>query len=238
MTARMKRKAGVALLVLSVVLSVVLAGMMVWANTEAVYYGFPHMTNNHLTALHCPHFMVWDEVATVSAKIKNTTDHPATVGVKSWVSVPLAWELETTYHKLQPGERWIWVRQVGPENRELRHFVFVSVYVFGGYPMPERQSMCGIYVLPLKGMRGEVVMWVAIVLVLALLVGGLALWRRGEGAARSGIVATRIIHFFAVMVPLTLGVALWMNWTLGVVVLVVDVLMVVIVGLSFVMHME
>jgi len=238
MAVHMKRKVGVMLLALSVVLSVALAGMMVWANIEAIYYGFPHITNNHLTTLHCPHFMAWDETTWISARVSNTTDHLATVGVKSWVSVPLAWELKTEYRKLKPGEQWVWMRRIGPENRELRHFIFASVYVFGGYPMPERQSMCGVYVLPLRGVRGEAAMWGAIVLILVVLFVGLVLWRRAGGEAHSGVVASRVMHFFAVMVPVTLAVALWMNWTLGIVVLVIDVLMVIIVGLSFVMYME
>ncbi len=235
MSAQTMRRVGIVLFVAGILLGLTVAGLSVWANTETAFFGFPHLTNNHL-ALRCPHFMAWDEVAEVRARVVNTNDHPATLGVKSWVSVPLAWDLQTEHRRLEPNEVWAWSRTIGPENRELRHFIFVSVYTFGGYPMPERQSMCGVYVLPVRGVRGEVLMWVAIVAALLALTLGWWLWRRGRREQGIPPVVGWTMNFFLIVVPLTLASALWLTWMLGLALLVVSVMMAVIVGLTLVMH--
>ncbi len=237
MSAQTMRRLGMGMFLVGIALALVIAGLSTWANTEAVYYGFPHMTMNRLTTLSCPHFIAWDEETEVRARLTNTNPYPATLGVKSWVSVPLAWEVHTEHRKLQPGETWHWSRPIGSEeNRVLRHFVFVTVYTFGGYPMPQRQSMCGIYVLPVRGVRGDTVMWLALALAMLLLVGGWWLWRRGQGEAVTSTVLKWTVHFFLVLTPLTVATALWVSWALAIVLLVVNVLLIVIVGLSSLMH--
>ena len=238
MTAPTMRRVGMALFVVGIVLGLAVAGLSVWANTEAAFFGFPHFTINHLTRLDCPHFIAQDEYADVRTQLVNTNAHPATVGVKSWVSVPLAWELKTEHRRLEPGEAWLWSRTIGPENRELRHFVFVSVYTFGGYPMLERQGICGVYVLPIKGVRGEMIMWVAIGISLLTLISGWWLWRHGEQERKTAPAAGWTMNFFLIVVPLTLAAVLWLTWMLGVVLLVISVLMLVIVGLTLMMHMN
>lgn len=237
MSERTMRGLGVGLFLAGMLVALLVAGLSTWANTEAVYYGFPHMTMNRLTTLSCPHFIGWDEESEVRARVTNTNPYPATVGIKSWVSVPLAWEIHTEHRKLQPGETWHWARPIGSEeNRVLRHFVFVTVYTFGGYPMPQRQSTCGIYVLPLRGVRGEAVMWGVLALAALLLVSGWWLWRRGKGEEVTSTMLKWTVHFFLILVPLTVVTALWVTWTLAIVLLVVNFLMLVIVGLSALMH--
>lgn len=230
------QRAGAVLFVFGALLGAVVAGLSVWANTETAFYGFPHFTINHLPSLKCPHFMAMDETAEVRATIVNTNDYPSTMGVRSWVSVPLAWELKTEHKRLNPGEVWRWKRTIGPENRELRHFIFASVYTFGGYPIPEKQGMCGVYVLPIKGVRGETVMWVAIAMSLLALAVGWWLWRRGLANQRVTPVVYWTLNFFLVLIPLTLAAALWMTWMLGLALVVIDVLMAAIVALTIGMH--
>ncbi len=237
MSAQVKRRLGLGMFAGGVLLALLIAGLSTWANTEAVYYGFPHMTMNRLTTLSCPHFIAWDEESEVQVRLTNTNSYPATVGIKSWVSVPLAWEIHTDHRKLQPGETWLWVRPIGSEeNRVLRHFVFVTAYAFGGYPMPQRQSTCGIYVLPLRGVRGDTVMWLALALTVVLLFGGWWLWRRSGGEEATPTLPRWTVHFFLVLAPLTVATALWLTWALAIALLVVSVLAIVIVGLSSLMH--
>ncbi len=69
-----------------------------------------------------------------------------------------------------------------------------------------------------------------------LLVGGWWLWRRGRGEETTSTVLMWTVHFFLVLVPLTVVTALWVSWALAIVLLVVNVLLIVIVGLSSLMH--
>ncbi len=219
-----------------VLLGLLLTGMILWAYAETAYYGFPHMADAHLTSLRCPHFMTQDEHATIQATITNTTGHPATFGVISWVSVPLAWERQTEHKHLAAGETWHWSREIGPENRDLRHFIMASVYTFGGYPIPQRQGWCGVFVLPLRGLRGEIVLWLGAVLTLALLFAGGWQLRRVWQERRVSAAGRWAAGFFLFVTPLNLVLA-WLGlWMLGVGALVAEALLLLIVGLSWLMH--
>jgi len=235
MSAETKRRVGLALFVVGILLGLGVAGLSVWANVEAAFFGFPHFTRNHLV-LQCPHFLAWDETAEVRTRLVNTNPYPATLGVKSWVSVPLAWEVQTEHRRLEPGEVWEWSRAIGPENRELRHFVFVSVYTFGGYPIPERQSICGVFVLPVKGVRGETLMWAMVIVSMLALMLGWWLWRRSQRGQRIVPMVGWTMNFFLVVAPLTVMATLWITWMLGVALLLVATLMLIIVGLTWLMH--
>jgi len=235
MSAQTKQRVGLVLFMAGILLGLGVAGLSVWANVEAAFFGFPHFTRNHLS-LQCPHFLAWDETSAVRVRLVNTNAQPATLGVKSWVSVPLAWEVKTEHRRLEPGEAWEWSRPIGPENRELRHFVFVSVYTFGGYPIPERQSICGVFVLPIKGVRGETLMWIMVTAGILMLVAGWWLWRRGLSEQKTTPMVEWTMNFFLVVVPSTVIATLWVTWMLGVALLLAATLMLVIVGLTWLMH--
>jgi len=235
MSVKVRQRVGVVLFVTGILLGLGVTGLSVWAHVEMLFFGFPRFTNNAL-ALDCPRFLAWDETAEVRTRLVNTNAHPATMGVKSWVSVPLAWKMQAEHRRLEPGEVWEWSRAIGPENRELRHFVFVSVYTFGGYPIQEKQNMCGVYVLPVKGIRGDTVMWIVVIVAFLALVSGWWLWRSSYRGRRPSPMAKVAVNFFLVMVPLTVIVTLWVAWVPGVMLLLVATLMLVIVGLTWLMH--
>jgi hypothetical protein len=41
-------------------------------------------------------------------------------------------------------------RTIGPENIDLGMFIFVSTLVYSTYPLPDRQTTCGVLVLPVS----------------------------------------------------------------------------------------
>ncbi|NPA92169.1 MAG: hypothetical protein GXO56_00635 [Chloroflexi bacterium] len=220
MSARAWRWLGGGLLAAGTALALVWSALLVWANGEAAYYGFPHVARQHL-ALHCPYFVAQDETTTISATITNTNPHPTTFGIQSWLSLPLGLDTLTEHRRLAPGEAWHWSREIGPENRDLRYFVFASVYVFGGYPIPQRQSTCGAFVVPVQGISGNTIWWGGTALALILAVIGFGFWWWGQRNVHIPTNTRLAAKFFFVLTPLSLAVAMWGPWMLGVAVLVV-----------------
>ncbi len=220
MSPRAWRWLGGGLLAFGMSIALVWSALLIWANGEAAYYGFPLMARQNLD-LHCPYFLAADETAQISTTITNTNPYPATIGIQSWLSIPLGLDTRTEHRRLAPGETWAWSRTIGPENRDLRYFVFASVYVFGGYPMPQRQSLCGAFVIPVRGISGQTVWWLGVFLALLLASIGFGIW---TWAQRTAHIPTNIrlgIRFFFLLTPLSLAVAMWAPWMLGVAVLIV-----------------
>ncbi len=216
-----RHRIGKALLVLGALIGIGLASLALWAEIEASQYGFVRYTRDRLSSLRCPVFIGPTETLPVRVTVVNRkADYRAQFTVRITKSSPVLFETQTTSLRLDPGERQTLEWTIGPANVDLGHFIFVDVYQFGGYPNLPRQSQCGVYVLPVP-LPGNLFLWGSLVLTLALLWGGWALWRRG---APDGGTDTRSLTALAVLVPLSMGVAYWGHWLLAAPLVLLDVL--------------
>ena len=132
-----------------ILLGLLLSILAVWADYESTSYGFPRRAQAPLRGLTCPVFMGRNERATVSLKISNPTDRNLSPGVRTEISTAGEPVSEVEAIPLAPGEQRILQRTVGPGNVDLGMFIFVDALVYSVYPMPDRETTCGILVLPI-----------------------------------------------------------------------------------------
>jgi hypothetical protein len=122
-----------------------------WADLEANFYGFSRQTSIPVPGLTCPVMLTAKENGIVSIKVTNTAGHSLTPNVKTEISTPLTYQESIDVIKILPGESAALKKEVGPENIDLGHFIFVDVLVYSAYPMPKEESMCGVFILPFNG---------------------------------------------------------------------------------------
>jgi len=213
----------VLLVLTGILIGLLLALLAVWADYESTAYGFLKRANKPFRGLSCPVFVGRDESATVSIKVSNITDQTISPSVRSELSTPLTTDRKLEYIKLQPGEQKVLQRTVGPENIDLGQFIFAYAYVYSAYPMPDEQSTCGIFVLPVSG-GGSIILMLGTTLSILLMAAGLFFLQKNEMIARR----SRSLLFMAVVTVLAmlLGFIGW--WIQAIILLVILILMLVI----------
>jgi hypothetical protein len=132
-----------------ILLGLLLSLLAVWADYESTSYGFPRRAQAPFRGLTCPVFLGRNESAKVSLKISNPTDRNLSPGVRTEISTAGEPISEVEAISLAPGEQRTLQRTVGPENVDLGMFIFVDALVYSVYPMPDRETTCGILVLPI-----------------------------------------------------------------------------------------
>jgi len=131
-----------------ILLGLLLALLAVWADYESTAYGFLRRAQASFGGLSCPIFMGRNESSVVSIKVSNPTDRTISPSVRTEISTPVEFEAKLEHFQLAPGEQMTVQRTVGPENIDLGMFIFVSTLVYSTFPLPDRQTTCGILVLP------------------------------------------------------------------------------------------
>lgn len=217
---------GLLLFSVGIVLALLLTGLMVWADVEAVSYGFPRLGNEPMTGLACPPLMNPMEAAAFSVTLRNTTEQALRPRVEVFRSEPSLgrWNENTVPFALEPGERETNSWSVGPENVVLGSFVLVKAYTFASYPQPDVENTCGIYVINIFGLGGNTLYWLWLVVSLGLLAVGLWLadirGAEAEPVAAKG-VARKVLAVLAVL-ALIVGSAGW--WPVGIIILIVNLI--------------
>lgn len=123
--------------------------LAVWADYESTSYGFLRRAQAPFRGLTCPVFVGKNESSVVSLKVSNPTDRTLSPGV--WTQISTASELDSKIEHIQlaPGEQVTLHRSVGPQNVDLGMFIFVDTLVYAVHPLPDRETTCGILVLPI-----------------------------------------------------------------------------------------
>ena len=206
-----------------------------WADMEAASYGFSRLADSGLGGFSCPAWMTREEMSRIALNISNTTDGPIRPAVRTMISTPLVYSESVEYVQLAPGESKKLEWKVGPENIDLKHFILAKAIVYAAYPLPSRETTCGIYILDLPG-RGSVILPVLIVLSLLGLSLGLYGIRKWGHPKKWLVKNNRSLIFLAVLVGLGLVVSLMSGWLLGVIVLVLVLLVITIQAGSYSMN--
>lgn len=131
-----------------ILMGLLLALLAVWADYESTAYGFLRRAQAPFGGLSCPIFMGRNESSSVSIKVSNPTDRTISPSVRTEISTPIEFDSELEHVQLSPGEQMTLQRIIGPENIDLGMFIFVSTLVYSTFPLPDRQTTCGILVLP------------------------------------------------------------------------------------------
>jgi hypothetical protein len=227
---RIARFVGLLLFSVGTLLGIGLAGVAIWADFEAVFYGFMKMGNKPISSLQCPVIMTRSETGKISATFKNPLDKPIQLMLRTDISGPTL-SMERTRLALEPGEKKQAEWTVTRDNIDLGFFVFAQVSSYPVYPFPFRQTTCGIFVMDMFGLSGKQITTGALVgSVLGLLIG-LGLWQAGNRPLSGRrMEATYAMQFLAVIVLGAMFVAFRGWWLVGILLLTVALLMLVSIG--------
>lgn len=197
-----------------ILMGLLLSLLAVWADYESVAYGFPRRARAPLQGLACPVFMGRNERGVVYLKISNPTDRNLSPSIRTQIStssVPVS-QLEAV--RLAPGEQVTLQRAVGPENIDLGMFIFVDALVYAVYPLPDRQTTCGILVIPFSDGTYPWILGTALS-VLFMAAGTYLLYKNELTVARSRPLFVMLI---ATILAMTLG---YIGWWLGSILLII-----------------
>lgn len=175
-----QRLVGLLLFVVGIALGLALAVAGVWADAEAVFYGFGHIGDESLRTLRCPVLMTRTETAQVWATVRNPFEQPIEFRVRADFSSPGELRSERQMVALAPGEKKRLEWTVSEAERDLGFFVFAKVGTYPAYTMPFREQTCGIVMLGLPGMTGGQVQALVLVGFVVGVLGGIILWQRAN----------------------------------------------------------
>jgi hypothetical protein len=197
-----------------ILLGLLLTLLAVWADYESTAYGFPRRARAPLQGLTCPVFMGRNEGGVVSLKISNPTDGNLSPSIRTQISTSSVPDSQLEAVRLAPGEQVTLQRAVGPENIDLGMFIFVDALVYAAYPLPDRQTTCGILVIPFTNGTAPWIFGTALS-VLFMIAGTYLLYKNELTVARSRPLFVMVI---ATMLAMTLG---YVGWWLGAIFLVI-----------------
>ena len=229
MKARKKitRLLGILLFWIGVLLGMALVGGTVWADIEATFYGFVEMGDKPLI-LRCPTFVTDAEPGQIGSVFRNPKNKKMDLMVRTDVSGHGGIRTERTTITLAPRgkEKVRW--PVTAKDVDLGFFIFARVSSFPAYPLPFRESTCGMLFIRTTALTGNQIFVLAVVVSLLSMAGGLALWQAShqplKGRASSATWAMRALAFIVVAGML---VAFQGWWAVGTITVVLMVLMIV-----------
>ena len=208
-----------------------------WADVESASYGFDRRASAPFNGLRCPILMTVSEGRAITVTVKNTTDKPLSPSVKTEISTSIL-PVETLESiRLSPGEskRLEWI--VGADNIDLDSFIFFKVLVFASYPVPDRETTCGILILNLP-LSGRVLTIVAILLSVLGMGYGLFTLKKSDPAVGPVARAARPFTFLTVVMVAGLFFSFMGWWIQNIVVLVFAALTIVVTINSLIFKAE
>lgn len=211
-----------------ILMGLLLSLLAVWADYESTSYGFLRRAQAPYRGLTCPVFIGKHESRVVSLKISNPTDRTLSPGVWTQISTSSDVDSKIDHIQLEPKEQITLQRTVGPENVDLGMFIFVDAFVYSVYPLPDRETTCGILVLPIAnaaqlGMSGSALS------ILFMAAGTYLLYKNELPAGRSLSTWFMVI---ATVLAMALGYMGW--WFPALILIIVSVLTLMITaGSSF-----
>ena len=218
----------IVLYTLGALISLTLAVISTWTDLEAAFYGFARRGSHPLQSLRCPVFLNTNETGIVSVKISNTTERKLSPSVRAEFSTATVSVSTLESVELAPGESKTVEWTIGPDNIDLKRFIFSSVYTFASYPLRDRESTCGTFVVNLP-IPGGVILWLMIVLGLGGMGGGLFLLNQSKPLSDRLEKTLRPLTFLTIVIGLALLVSLAGLWVQAVLLLAVTLITLVIV---------
>jgi hypothetical protein len=197
-----------------ILIGLLLALLAVWADYESTAYGFLRRAQASFGGVSCPIFVGRNESSVVSIKVSNPTDRTISPSVRTEISTPIEFDTKLEHIQLAPGEQMTLQRTVGPENVDLGMFIFVSTLVYSAFPLPDRQTTCGILMLPVS--NGTLLLILGTALSLLFMAAGTYLLYKYEWF----VWRSRSILFIVAVTVLAMLLA-FMGWWLAAAILII-----------------
>jgi hypothetical protein len=231
---RSPRILSVVIFSIGALLGVVLIGITVWPDFEAILFDPGLQEDTRLRTLRCPVVMTAKETGTIRARVKNSLDRPTDLFVRAHIShgyVTLMREVNTEL-SLDAGEtEWVtW--EINKDDAAFGSLILFRATVSGGYPLPTRQGTCGVLVIDAPYLSGGQIYALTLALSLLGMVAGGALWIvNNPHMLGIRVQLTRAMVFLAVSIVLGILVSFMGSWVLGGLFLIVILLAIgVIIG--------
>ncbi len=220
---------GTGIFLAGVLLGIILAALTVWGDFEAMSYFYTGAGYAGFNGLKCPALLSHDEVATVSARLDNSTDGDIEPYYQVEVSgIAGTRKLENQVTVPAHSSKTVqWT--VSSADLDLGSFVMVKMDILPMAGYSTREATCGMVVLNLGGLSGSLVVDCGLALSLLAILVGLVLREMGpeplggkELSLRNGLRATGVVTCLA------LFAALSGSWLFGVLFSAVTILLLVI----------
>ncbi len=211
-------------------LGLLLFGSVVWGDLEASLFDTVMRGPEPVPGLRCPAIITLGEEGVVRTSFQNPFDQTTEFTFRAHISegfVTLMREV-TAQLSLEPGEKGTVEWAVSAEDAVYGgRLILVRVYQFAKYPLPARDSSCGILVLRSARFTGRQILIAALAISLLGMAGGIWLWvranRPSSGPAQN---ATRAMLALAGCVVAGILVALAGWWMPGTIILVITLLLI------------
>lgn len=218
---------------LGLILGVAVIAVAAWGGMESAFFDHVPNSDKILTSLRCPMLISDQETATIGVTITNPSQYKVNPGVTANISAGYFTVSEEYSDRimLDPGQSAQMTWQASVANAAYnRSLIFVHVSISPSYPLEAANGTCGIVVLKLGGIRGQLLLDSVAVLAMLLVAAGLWIWHRQHSTDRNLKMRSLNNGLRALALVLLLGVLLSFLklWFLGVLSLVVVILLVII----------
>ncbi|MFZ6026322.1 MAG: hypothetical protein ACOYYS_01285 [Chloroflexota bacterium] len=217
--------AGIALYFTGLLLTLLLAILAIWADYEALFYGFVRYSNEPVPEVSCPILVTPNQPAFVVVNFTNPLDKEISLLVRTNFSGPGLLRAEETRLSLAPRESKQMSWQVGLEQVDLGRFIFAQISHLPASTLPYRQSMCGMVMMNVPFLSGEQLFAVWFFAATGSLVAGVFLcYTNGRLATQAKLSFYNAMRFMAVtaLCALLAGMQGW--WMPGAALLVVCII--------------
>ncbi len=220
---------GVILFYAGILVGMVTFIFMNWAYLEAsLYFGYTAPADKSLTNLRCPLMLTKAENGEVTMSITNSTTHDLSIMIRTEFSYYGAATLDQTSYPVAAGATRNLSWTVTPDNLVFGHLIMARVYEYKAYTLPSRTNTCGTVVVGLPGLTGIQLFIIVLTFSLGGMAAGWILWIAGNRPIHGeGIIATRAMTFFTIVVVLGFfgGIIGW--WILGLICASAGVLLII-----------
>jgi hypothetical protein len=220
---------GVLIFSVGALLGIALFGVVVWADFEASMFDLNMRGTAPLKTLTCPVMMTATEAGAVTATFANPLERPVEFMIRAHISdgyVTLMREINSEL-SVAPGETKPLEWPVAADDAAYGCLILVRVRVGARYPLPSRHASCGIVVVGLPYLTGNLIFALAFAASLLSMVVGAGLWVGANRPLKGlGLDVTRAMGALAgcVVAGTVVGLLGW--WVVGVIILVITVLLI------------
>ena len=183
-TMRWRRTLGVYIFFSGILLGMMFAALLAWADFEAsLFNAIPDASAQRLESLRCPILLNRHETGTISASFANPSDLTRRRTIDAYIShgsILLMLE-ERTRFDLEPGEKRTVEWPISSENAAWGRFVLARLYVQRNTPLPSRTGSCGVLVVDLPFGSGVAIAMGIIGASVLLMAIGAMLWLNKSG---------------------------------------------------------
>jgi hypothetical protein len=214
---KLLRALGTIFLSTGILAGMVLFILMNWAYFEAYFYfGYIARAQKALTTLRCPLLMTPADTGAVTIRLTNSTDMDLEFLIRTEISYIGVTKTERAQYPLAAGETRTLSWTVTSEDVVFGHLILARVFVFNTFTLPSRANSCGTVFVSLPGMTGIQLFVLVLAFSLICMATGWSLWLAGNRPLQAeGLIATRAMASFTIVVLLGIIAGCFGWWGLG-----------------------